>query len=491
MKRRAFLKFGSFGLVAYALGGFRGVSTLMRPGGALADSGDSFIDLTMQEVDVEMVDRTVVYMWAFTSPGSGPRIPGPVILAQEGQIIRLRIHNAIERGGEHGLAVPGVFDSGPVAFGQSADVEFTAPATGVYFYLDPFNAPVNRVMGLHGVLIVMPSPVGTNTPYSSPTPNVQRIFNDLGSPGWSPGLGSTHFPGHPWDSDRTWVWVFNSVDPDKNDAMNPDSPGSLSFMPAAQFEENYLPRYFTLNGKSGFFAAGHSPAHEEHAHQGLAEIDLQRDIAPIGNVGQPALIRALNAGMATHSLHPHGNHFYLLAENGIVRDNVWWLDTWSLPPLGRKDLLLPFMQPPEIPPAAWPPVDELFPFQYTMHCHTEMSQTAAGGNYPQGNVTHWQMDGPIDPTDAVILMDRADIRMRLGTIEIEGRSSTPGISLDIHPGVGTEPAVAEFLVGIDGRFRFRGRAIRFLASRLATIMFHDPGSPEVLRAARTVPLRLR
>jgi hypothetical protein len=28
-----------------------------------------------------------------------------------------------------------------------------------------------------------------------------------------------------------------------------------------------------------------------------------------------------------------------------------------------------------------------------MHCHCEMSQTAAGGNYPQGLVTHWQIEG--------------------------------------------------------------------------------------------------
>jgi hypothetical protein len=490
MKRRDFIKLGSCGIAAFAVGGI-GLPAFLRPRKAMADSHAGFIELTMQEVDAQMVDRTVVYMWAFSSPEPGPRIPGPFILALEGETIRLRIRNEIEHGGFHGFSVPGVFDSGPILFGESVDVEFPAPASGSYFYLDPFNAPVNRVMGLHGVLIVMPSPIGNNTPYSNPTPNVQRLFNDLGSLGWSEGLGSAHFPGHPWDSDRTWIWAFNSVDPDKNDAMNPDLPGSVDFMPAAQFEDGYLPRYFTLNGKSGFFAAGHSPTHEEHAHQGLAEYDIQRDIAILGNVGQPAVIRALNAGIATHSLHPHGNHFYLLSENGVVRNNVWWLDTWSLEPLGRKDLLLPFMQPPEIPPAAWPPVDENFPFQYTMHCHTEMSQTAAGGNYPQGNVTHWQMEGPIDPNDAVIFVDRADLRVQTGTLMMEGRCSTPAITLDVHPGDGALPEVAHFLVGGDGLWSFRGRGVRFLASRKATIMFHDPGPPEVVRAARTVPLRLR
>lgn len=31
---------------------------------------------------------------------------------------------------------------------------------------------------------------------------------------------------------------------------------------------------------------------------------------------------------------------------------------------------------------------------FTMHCHTEMSQTAAGGNYPQGAVTDWEIRSP-------------------------------------------------------------------------------------------------
>ncbi|MDW7711997.1 MAG: hypothetical protein SCH98_16145 [Deferrisomatales bacterium] len=366
-------------------------------------------------------------------------------------------------------------------------VEFTAPEAGTYLYFDPFNAPVNRVMGLHGVLLVTPSAVGSDTPYSRPTPNVQRLFDDLGSPGWSSGRGTNHFPGHPWDPDRTWIWLFHTVDPDKNALLDPERPGSVPFLSASEYQQGYLPRYFTLNGKSGYFAAGHHPDDDEHAYTGpLADYDLQRDIAPFGNVGQPALIRTVNAGLATHSLHPHGNHYYLLAENGTVRDNLWWVDTWTLAPLDRKDLLLPFIRPPEIP--VWPPVDELFPLQYTMHCHTEMSQTAAGGNYPQGAVTHWQIDGDVTPDDAVILVDRAEIRVRSGRLLLEGRCSTAGIVLDLHPGDGSAPALAEFPVGADGRWRVQGRALPFLSSRTATVMFHEG---DVVRATRTVPLQLR
>ena len=143
----------------------------------------------------------------------------------------------------------------------------------------------------------------------------------------------------------------------------------------AAFVRNFLPRYFTINGKSGFFAS-----HDDH-------------IAPHGRVGEPALLRVLNAGLAIHSPHIHGNHVYQLAINGRVQNNIFLLDTWTMRPLDRRDVFLPFIKPLDIPPAAWPPVEESFPLVYPMHCHMEMSQTSGGGNYPQGLITDWVIEG--------------------------------------------------------------------------------------------------
>ncbi|HWI41550.1 MAG TPA: hypothetical protein VNX25_08685, partial [Verrucomicrobiae bacterium] len=39
------------------------------------------------------------------------------------------------------------------------------------------------------------------------------------------------------------------------------------------------------------------------------------------------------------------------------------------------------------------------PLIYPMHCHMEQSQTARGGNYPQGAVTHFEFLGDIDGVD--------------------------------------------------------------------------------------------
>jgi hypothetical protein len=43
---------------------------------------------------------------------------------------------------------------------------------------------------------------------------------------------------------------------------------------------------------------------------------------------------------------------------------------------------------------AWPPLDAEKGFAeqgYPMHCHAEMSQTAAGGLYPMGMLADWRL----------------------------------------------------------------------------------------------------
>lgn len=350
-------------------------------------------------------------------------------------------------------------------------------------YLDPLNAPVNRVMGLHGVMVVLPSPNGNNTPYSDPTANVQRLFDDLGT--------ADHFPGHPWDPDRNAIWVFNAIDPDK--IRSAAIPGVFS---SAAFLGNYLPQYFTINGKSGFFAAQHGAGGGGHEHGDDGNrADIHGHISINGHVGQPCLIRNLNAGLMTHSPHIHGNHVYLLSENGAVLNNVTMVDTWSMPPGAVKDLLLPFIAPPDIPPNFWQRVaagtnQELFPLVYPMHDHNEISNTAAGGNYPQGLVTHFQFDGPLDPADAVVLVRRAEMRLRTGIVEVEGTwSGAPGELMDIHAGssnLGPGNRIGSAVVRPDGTWSFRGRGLKALSSRRISVHHHATGAERL-----AIPCRVR
>lgn len=365
MKRREFLRYGSYGLATVAIGTSIVVPRIFGKHAPSAALGDNPLKLVMKEVLAEMVDRSQVSMWAFADQIHGAHIPGTAIFAEQGQIINLQISNQLEQ--EHAFAIPGVVESDVIYPGGSQELSFEAPEGGTYMYLDPLNAPVNRVMGLHGTLVVLPAQ--GNSPFSRPTPAVQQLFDALGYAGSMPDA----FPGDPWNHERTRIWLCNSIDPAKNSLVQ-GLPAGVTIDPE-EFTADYLPRYFTMTGKTGFFSS-HDP-----------------EIFPHGNIGMPLLLRVLNAGLVTHSPHIHGNHVYELSKNGQVKENPILLDTWTMEPGTVKDLLLPFVAPPDAHP--WPPSNiREFPMPFAMHCHTEMSQTAAGGNYPHGLITDWEITSP-------------------------------------------------------------------------------------------------
>lgn len=360
---------------------------------------------------------------------------------------------------------------------------------GTHLYFDSLNAPVNRVMGLHGAFIVMPlagavtppprtrgslSPDGITaaqvgripptppppgggsnriTPYSNPTPQVQLLFNELGS--------ADHWPGLAWDEGnpatltppfRQYVWLCHQASAALFREVGSLGPGEI--FPAAEFVERFrndafsldshdidlagdLPQFFTINGQSGHFSHN-NPV-----------------IVPMCRVGEPVVVRVINAGLMTHSMHLHSNHFYVIAVDGVVqgapvgagasnasltRPGPIWIDTMTLNPMGfpssKYDILVPFMRPPDIPnergigrggsPDAalptvdinglptgtftWPPVEEFdvrmfkiieqrqSPLCFPMHDHSEPSQTSQGGNYNCGLIAGMYYTGDLNIT---------------------------------------------------------------------------------------------
>ena len=99
----------------------------------------------------------------------------------------------------------------------------------------------------------------------------------------------------------------------------------------ADIPQNFLPRYFSISGKTGAFA------------------DEDPNIALEAFIGEPHLIRILNAGMQTQSPHIHANHVYVTAVNRVVQRNVVHVDTFTIGPTDTVDWLLPFIRPPDIP----------------------------------------------------------------------------------------------------------------------------------------------
>ena len=450
--RRGFIKAAAGGLAALVVGrAIPGISD--NPAyGAVAVQSLTFriTDAIKEMVTHNAVNNATCYFWLFKEDRFEAEVPGPNVFTTQGEVINISITNELDE--PHAFFIPGMFDSGPIAPGGTFSGSFTATQAGTFLYEDNLNPPVNRVMGLHGAFIVMPrAPIGTHkfTPYALPTAEVQQLFDDL---------GTAHFPGLSWqDADpathtlpfRQHIWLLHEASPVLFEEVGRLGNGNI--FDAATFVQrfrndpfiatgtggitafNALPQYFTIAGQSGHFVH-HNPL-----------------ITPWHRVGEPSIIRILNAGLWTHSLHIHANHVYLLSFNGAVQKNAIWVDTFTANPGDVFDWLLPMIRPPEVPNTrgigladpplisraglpVWPPVEELglffppvgtivggvdlavqlSPLCFPMHDHTEATQTAQGGNYTVGMISGLNFTGDRNTAGGVTTFPGAEFAVAFG-----------------------------------------------------------------------------
>ncbi len=328
MKRRTFLRAGAAGM-AGAMGGLGGWLA-WSPRAHAATVRRTFYITEGYKAQPDGVD---VYFKGFSDSAGTLRVPGAPLIVQEGDTVEITVVNTL--GTTHRFVIDGMADSGPVAGGETRTVSFTAGAPGSYLYYDAENAPYNRLAGLHGGFAVMPR-----------------------------GSADELYPGSPTFVQQ-YIWVMTEVDPAWHDRIRrgrvPDTP--------------YTPRYFTINGRSM-----RVPGHPDYGNPDI-DAGYAPDTRLSGSIGERALVRILNAGLAMHSVHFHANHVEWLARNREIRPDVWLKDTLFLPNgMGSLDVIFPF----EPPPDAWPPVTTGY---YPMHLHDEMTQTAGGGLYQFGLAT--------------------------------------------------------------------------------------------------------
>ncbi|MGF9759508.1 multicopper oxidase domain-containing protein [Microvirga sp. 0TCS3.31] len=416
MKRRDFLKYGAAGLATAGAG--------LSPFEAFAQTltGTAVIKLGITDVETRLVDGNKVNMLAFKLyGGAGPlatgRVPGPVLRVREGSTVKITLTN--DRGEAHGFEITGVPGTKTeIAPGGSSTITFTAPAAGTYIYHDSLgDTPLYRILGLHGVLVVEPlngvTPAGSRTPYSldklapGSRTSVSALFDALGTTDRFQGGADGKWVPAPLTAEasiREKIWICATIDPKFNALIERGKPIALNPTLTTNVVENFVPSYFTINNRSGY------DLHDDY--------DGMLPAIAKNYIGEPTLFRIVNVGLAHHANHFHGNHLMELARvdlnptsstygQMIVPENIFEVDTTAMWPMQRRDLLLPFEIPPDIPyqiPVSSPTggqfqrmvnkqAQEPFPLRYVMHCHTEMSQTAAGGNYPQGMVCHWEVLG--------------------------------------------------------------------------------------------------
>ncbi len=328
MKRRDFIKVGGAGMASAFIGGMGLVSWQSR---AYAATITKTYYITNGLLT--MADNSSLYFRGFSESASSVNVPGKPLIVQQGDTVNISIVNTL--GTSHSFVIDGIVDSGTIAGGAQKTISFTAGTPGTYMFYDKLNAPYNRVTGLHGSLAIMPSGISNQLYKGSPT-FVQQYF-----------------------------WVFNDIDPAWNNAVRVGSTPSSAFKP----------RYFTVNGLSS-----RPPGALGHGNPAFDAMSAP-DTSLVGKVGSRTLVRVLNAGLCSHSLHIHGNHMEWLTKNGQIRPAVWKKDVIFLNNnMGKLDMIYPFETPPDAYPASNTGC-------YPMHLHDEMSQTAAGGSYMFGAMT--------------------------------------------------------------------------------------------------------
>lgn len=118
---------------------------------------------------------------------------------------------------------------------------------------------------------------------------------------------------------------------------------------------------------------------------------------------------------------------------------------------------------------------------WPMHCHLETSQTAAGGNYPNGLISHMKLLGPVNPANEVIIVEKAEIRMRFGRLSLAGRASG-GSLLTIYAGApGDGRVIGTVTVPVNGRWGFEGRGLKALSIRTVSMVSSSTATRENIR----------
>jgi hypothetical protein len=365
--RRNFIQMGAATGVAVA-----GIGTMRA---ASADAAPDPFRLTITEGELPMVDGTPVFFRGFRRTESNddrPQIPGPAIgntgpgikgrdVFEGDQVVVVLTNDTprthwflIERTDNEEATDPVV---GPIeiASHETKEIAFTAPSAGTYIYRDANR--MNRLLGMAGAFIVLPTGVDNRLLPYAPAPGRVDITAEL----------------------RTQLaWVLSQVDPVLGEYARRRRRESRLDFPLNKF----LPRYFLINGETGVNATLNN-------NFTVPVVPLQSGTDAVAGV----LIRCINVGIATHSLHWHGNHVFPVERNGRPERAglVWEKDVQRVEGLQRVSVILPAHTGYD----AFPPLNDNHPKvaeqHFPMHCHAELSQTAAGGSYPFGLLTDWHL----------------------------------------------------------------------------------------------------
>ena len=340
MRRRTFLKISSAALFSTVANASGLVSWSPR-----AEAATIYKTFYITEGFIQQADGVDVYFRGYSNSSNSLNVPGEVLVMQVGDTINLTVRNNLNS--NHSFVIDELGVNTSIPAGRTRTITITANTPGTYMYYDAVDLPDNRLVGLHGALVVFPS--GANTTLEAGRDMPKQEF----------------------------VWMFNDIDPAWHNAIRNGN----------NTPNRYVPRYFTLNGLYG------RPPGAPGSHDPNLDSMADKRTAIHGHLGDRTKVRCLNAGRAQHAVHCHGNHMEWLSSNGRQRDQIWKKD---IIPLDGEGGTMEFIFPFEAPPDAWPRVTNNTLAQamaegrhvaYPMHLHDEMTQTSGGGLYMFGALT--------------------------------------------------------------------------------------------------------
>ena len=277
--------------------------------------------LTIEQIRWNVVEDVYMTQWAFNG-----QVPGPLLEATEGDLVRISVKNNTTVDHtlhSHGLWVPTVMDGvpnvtqKPIAPGETFVYEFIAKPAGFHWYHCHVNAAEHLEMGLYGPFVVHPAPkVGLGT--------TQEQVAD-------PAL----------NIDRDYLLVLDEMDTRIEDGES----GGLG-LGHPRMISNF--NYFTINGKS------------------FPETPLIKV-----REGETIRIRFVNVGAWIHTFHLHGHTFAASSAECDRCPRKWeYKDTVRINPASRMDIVFIANNP----------------GRWMFHCHVPPHVTN-DGRYPGGMMT--------------------------------------------------------------------------------------------------------
>jgi len=252
--------------------------------------------LTAKADHISTADGGSVYFWGYANGAGRAQYPGPTLIVNQGDTVRVTLTNAlpypdinasivfpghvtsIEAGG-----VPGLLTQEATP-GNSVTYRFTATHPGTYLYHSGTNPELQVEMGLVGAIIVRPAGFNSSAP---------RAY------------------GHQDSSyDQEYLFLLSEMDPRVHQMVEFQGPAALE---NTGYLSDYFPNYWFINGRN-------APDTMLMDADWLATQPY--DCMPVMHPGERLLMRVIGAGRDVHPFHHHGNHARVIARNGRLLQSV-------------------------------------------------------------------------------------------------------------------------------------------------------------------------